>query len=435
MVNEKIILEELSVIIDPDLHKDIVSLGFVQNIKIEGEEVSLDIELTTPACPIKNEFKKSAEEILLGISGVSSAKVNMTAREVKKVEKNQNGLADVRNIIAVSSSKGGVGKSTVSANIARELAARGFKTGLLDADIFGPSVPTLFNLRQPEVFADAEQNIMPINQNGLKIMSFGFLMGDGPAILRGPMVSGYIQQLLTSVAWGDLDYLIIDMPPGTGDIQLTITQTVQLTGAVIVTTREALSIVDVAKGIEMFEKVKVPMLGVVENMSHFICDNCDKKHYLFGSDQENIITKKYGLETLLELPILKHITNRMDKPLQDDHISSLVDNMVRSLGKLTFGAEIVPQYEFDDKIIKLTWPDGEISEATHFDLRGDCGCAQCVDEYTGEQLLQKENVTSDIKPEEIIPLGNYALKINWSDGHSSGIYPYAQIKKLSAVKA
>ncbi|MCF6334996.1 MAG: P-loop NTPase [Spirochaetales bacterium] len=433
MITDKDVLDALGVIIDPDFKKDIVSLGFVKNIKIDGGSVNLDIELTTPACPIKSEFQKSAEEILSSLPGVEKVKINMTAREVKKSEKNKNGLSGVRNLIAISSSKGGVGKSTVAANIARELSARGFKTGLLDADIFGPSIPTLFNLHKIDIQADKDKNMIPVDLNGLKIMSFGFFLGDSPAILRGPIVSGYIQQLLTGVAWGELDYLIIDMPPGTGDIQLTMTQTVQLTGAVIVTTREALSLVDGAKGIEMFETVNVPMLGIVENMSHFICDNCEKKHYLFGSDQENVITEKYGLETLLELPIKKSITNHLEKPHSDPDIKALVDKVARAIGKMTFAAKSTPQYEFDDEKLKFVWSDGTRSEVKNIDLRADCGCAVCVDEYSGEKLLKREDLPSDVKPTDITPLGNYALKITWSDGHSSGIYPYKQIRKLETL--
>ncbi len=433
MISNKEVLDALSVIIDPDLKKDIVSLGFIKNIKIEDDAVSLDIELTTPACPIKSEFQKSAEEILAGLDGIKKVKVNMTSRKVKKSEKNKNGLSNVRNLIAISSSKGGVGKSTIAANIARELSARGFKIGLLDADIFGPSVPTLFNLHHVDIQADKDKNMIPVDLNGLKIMSFGFFLGDSPAILRGPIVSGYIQQLLTGVAWGELDYLIIDMPPGTGDIQLTMTQTVQLSGAVIVTTREALSLVDVAKGIEMFETVKVPMLGVVENMSHFICDNCNKKHYLFGNDRENIITEKYGLETLIELPIKKGITNHLDKPYSDPDIKKLVDKVVMAIGKMAFSANTTPQYEFDDEKLSFIWPDGTRSEVKNIELRADCGCAVCVDEYSGEKLLKVEDLPKDIKPMEITPLGNYALKITWSDGHASGIYPYKQIRKLENI--
>ncbi len=432
MATKEDVLKALSVIIDPDFHKDIVSLGFVKNLEVEGTAVTFDIELTTPACPVKNEFKKDAEEAVLALGGVDKVHVNMTAKEVKKSEKNKGGLEHVRNILAIASCKGGVGKSTVAANIARELASRGFKIGLLDADIFGPSVPTLFNIHKPEVGADEEKRIIPLEKNGLKIMSFGFFLGDSPAILRGPIVSGYIQQLLTGVRWGELDYLVIDMPPGTGDIQLTMTQTVQINGAVMVTTRQALSLVDVAKGIEMFEKVNVPMLGVVENMSYFDCDGCGKRHYIFGGDEENIVTKKYGLETLMQLPIKVNsgITGHLDREFSDPDVKVMVNNIVRAIGKKAFDKNTTPQYEYDDEKITFVWPDGVKSVVSNMDLRADCGCAVCVDEYTGEKLLNRKDIRKDIKPTEITPLGNYALKIVWNDGHNSGIYPYKQIRAL-----
>lgn len=435
MIKEEDILKALSVIIDPDFHKDIVSLGFVKNITVDGSVVSFDIELTTPACPVKNEFEENARKAVLALDGVTDVHVKMTAKEVKKSEKNKDGLEHVRNILAIASCKGGVGKSTVAANIARELSSRGFKIGLLDADIFGPSVPTLFNIHKPEVGADEKKRIIPLEKNGLKIMSFGFFLGDSPAILRGPIVSGYIQQLLTGVAWGELDYLVVDMPPGTGDIQLTMTQTVQLNGAVMVTTRQALSLVDVAKGIEMFEKVNVPMLGVVENMSYFDCDGCGKRHYIFGGDEENIVTKKYGLETLMQLPIKVNsgITGHIDKEFSDPDIVLMVDNIIRAIGKNAFNKNATPKYEYDDEKITFIWPDGVKSEVSNLDLRADCGCALCVDEYTGEKLLQRDSIKKDIKPTEITPLGNYALKIVWNDGHNSGIYPYKQIRKLENI--
>ncbi|MEI7999605.1 MAG: Mrp/NBP35 family ATP-binding protein, partial [Candidatus Omnitrophota bacterium] len=189
------------------------------------------------------------------------------------------GLSKVKNIIAVSSCKGGVGKSTVAAGVAKALLRQGMKVGLLDADLHGPSIPTLFNLPSVDIRLNEFKMAVPAEVEGLKLMSFGFLLGDAPAVMRGPIVANYIQQLLFQTDWGELDYLIIDMPPGTGDIQLTITQSIRLTGAVIVTTRQTLSLVDVARGILMFEKVKVPILGIVENMAFFICDACEKKHY------------------------------------------------------------------------------------------------------------------------------------------------------------
>ena len=274
MPSEKIILNELSKIIDPDFNRDIVSLGFIKNLSIKEGNVSFSIELTTPACPYSPIFKKQAIDLVSNIKDVKKVMVNMTARDApQRIFQNENsGLKNVKYILAVSSCKGGVGKSTISAILAKTLSARGFNVGLLDADIYGPSIPTIFNIHKPGVKATEDNKFYPNIIDGLKLMSFGFLMGDGPAVIRGPMVSQYSQQLLHNVLWGELDYLIIDMPPGTGDIQLTISQSVQIDSSIIVTTPHQLSLTDVRKGIMMFDKVNIPVLGVVENMSYFQCD-------------------------------------------------------------------------------------------------------------------------------------------------------------------
>ncbi len=435
MVSKTQILERLKAIEDPDLKKDIVSLGFVKNIKIRDSFVALDIELTTPACPIKATFQRTAEKILLSLDGITQVNVNMTSRKMKN-QNQMDGLKDVPSIIAVASCKGGVGKSTIAANLARELSERGYAIGLLDADIFGPSVPTLFNMHDPHIYADHKNMLIPIECNGLKIMSFGFLLGERPAIMRGPMISKYMQQMLHNVKWEKLDYLIIDMPPGTGDIQLTLTQSIQLSGAVIVTTRQSLSIADVAKGIEMFEKVNVPMLGIIENMSYFLCDGCGKKHFIFGNGDENTaLEEKFGLETLAQLPVIHEITERLDRPLKNPYIGETAEKMVRALGKSQFREELRPTINFDDESIYVGWPDAKKSKSRHVDLRESCPCAVCVNEFTGEKTIKKRDIRRDIKPEDIVHLGNYALQIVWNDGHSSGIYPYNLIHKLGTIVA
>ncbi len=296
MVQKEDIMKVLSQIEDPDLHKDIVSLGFIKELIIDGTSVSFSIELTTSGCPLKNMFKSEAEKLVLSLEGVDKVHVVMTARQ-NRISNSSDSLKNVKHVIAVASAKGGVGKSTVAATLASEFAAKGFKVGLLDTDLFGPSLPTLFNIHESRI-EQRDKMLIPADFNGIKLMSFGFLLGDSPAIMRGPMVSGYIQQLLTTVEWGELDYLFIDMPPGTGDVQLTISQTIKLDGAVIVTTRSSLSLVDVAKGILMFEKVQIPTLGVIENMSHFICDNCDKEHFIFGKKRSDL-SDRFGIETRL----------------------------------------------------------------------------------------------------------------------------------------
>ncbi len=434
MLTEQDILKPLSQIIDPDLNRDIVSLGFIKNLVIKGGDVSFDIELTTPACPVKSEFQKQAEKLVGQMAGVKNVAVNMTAPERARqapTELLDSTLKDVKSIIAVSSCKGGVGKSTIAAGLALTLAQRGFKVGLVDADLYGPSVPSLFKIPQSKVFADEKNHIIPLQFGPLKVMSFGYLLGDSPAVMRGPIVSRYIQQLLHSTAWGNLDYLFIDMPPGTGDIQLTITQTVRLSGAVIVTTRQTLSLVDVSRGILMFEKVAVPMLGIIENMSYFVCDHCSKKHYIFGGSQSTDLESRFGLPTLAEIPILQSLTGTLDAQQTNPVMNHAVDQVIRALGRQQLISQDIPSVKFDKNQLNLEWRDGRKVSLAHRPIRLSCQCALCVNELTGERLLKEGNIPVDIQPKEIFPLGNYALGINWSDGHSSGIYPYKSLLKLA----
>ena len=435
MITEQDVKHALKTIIDPDLHQDIVTLGFVRNIKIEGAKVSLEIALTTPACPIKSEFQSKAESLVRALKGVQAVDVRMTsaplaARQPTAAPSSEN-LKEVGAIVAVSSCKGGVGKSTVAVALAVELAGRGFKVGLLDADIHGPSVPALFNLSRVQVKTNASQQILPVEVHGLKLMSFGFLLGDAPAVMRGPIVTRYIQQLLFSVAWGKLDYLFLDFPPGTGDVQLTITQSVRLTGAVIVTTRQSLALVDVARGILMFEKVHVPILGVIENMAYFICDQCDKKHFIFGESHTQSLESRFGIPTLAEIPILGSLTQTFERPVVNAFVQNAVDQVVRAIGRNSLIDRTPPEIQFDAQAIHLKFKDGRSWTVPNLDLRLSCQCALCVNELTGKALLDPAAIRPGIAPTQITPLGHYAIGITWNDGHSSGIYPYKNIEMLS----
>jgi ATP-binding protein involved in chromosome partitioning len=424
MIKEKEILDALSAIIDPDFNRDIVSLGFIKELKIDGGDVSFSVELTTPACPLSDSFKKQAEELVGALPGVETVRVTMTAqkREPRKTQ-GESGLSAVKSLIAVSSCKGGVGKSTVAALLARTLAARNLAVGLLDADIYGPSVPTLFNLHNPQVFSNQKEQIIPVEADGLKLMSFAFLAGDGPSVLRGPMVSQYIQHLLHGVDWGELDVLVLDLPPGTGDIQLTISQSVQIDGAVIVTTPHQLSLTDVRKGIQMFEKVDVPVLGVIENMAWFACDSCSKKHYLFGEAGAKTLEKRFGLETLAELPITPD--------LLEGYAEQTTDAVIRALGRSRLDRREPPVVSFDQQHITLTWPEGETVRVANDVLRKSCGCALCIDEMTRRPLLDPAAVPADIHATKVDTIGNYAVAIDWSDGHNTGFFPYKTIRELA----
>ena len=314
MVNEDLVLAELRKVEDPDLHRDIVSLGFIKNLVIKHGHVSFDVELTTPACPVKEELKSECYAKVKQIPGVQSVEVKMTSNvRAQAANQRQAMLPKVKNIIAVASGKGGVGKSTVAANLALALAQTGASVGLLDADIYGPSIPLMFGVSgQPDV-NEAEQ-IIPIEKHGIKLMSIGFLSNsDAPVIWRGPMVHGILQQFLTRVLWGALDYLVIDLPPGTGDAQLTLTQTAPLSGAVIVTTPQEVSLIDARKGLKMFQKVSVPVLGIVENMSYYECSGCKKRTHIFRSGGGKKAAEELKVRFLGEVPIDPEIAESGDQ--------------------------------------------------------------------------------------------------------------------------
>ena len=432
MTTEQEVLKALSEIIDPDMNQDIVSLGFVKNLKITGGTVSFAIELTTPACPVKEHFRSRAEELVNALDGVSEVLVSMTAMKPKARKGEQvDGLKDVGAIVAISSCKGGVGKSTVAAYLARAMQRSGLEVGLLDLDVHGPSLPTLFKAHHPEVFTQNEL-ILPVEVDGLRTMSLGYMLGDKPAVMRGPMAASYSMQIMQQTFWGKLDYLLIDLPPGTGDIQLSLTQQTALDGAVIITTPQALSLVDVARGILMFEKVQVPVLGVVENMSSFTCDNCDKEHFLFG-DKSMLLKERFGIDTLANLPILPGLcdASTRDAGAELTVFNDLADNLHRAIGKRRIESEAPPEATPVEGAVQVRWPDGTEAVLPNKLLRGACQCAICVDEFTREQRLDKDNVPDNIAVENLESLGNYAISIAWNDGHSSGIYAWTYLRELA----
>src|SRR3989440_7845990 len=303
-ISEQSVLDALRQIKDPDLHKDIVTLGFIKDLKIEGGDVSFRIVLTTPACPVKEQMESGAQEVVGALPGVTSVNVTMDA-EVPKGR----GLGDkvtmpgVRNIIAVSSGKGGVGKSTVAVNIAVSLALNGARVGLMDMDVYGPNVPLMLGASnaRPEV---EENKLIPIEAYGVKLMSMAILQpGDKPMIVRGPILHGLVKQFLTDVKWGELDYLIVDMPPGTGDVQLSLAQLVPVQGAVLVTTPQDVAVADVRRALRMFETVAVPVLGVVENMSYFIAPDTNVRYNIFGEGGGQKLAGQYGVPVLGTIPL------------------------------------------------------------------------------------------------------------------------------------
>jgi len=303
-LTEQSVLAALSQIEDPDLHKDIVTLGFIKDLKIEGGHVSFRIVLTTPACPVKEQMETAARELVGRLAGVESVTVKMDA-EVPKGR----GLADkvsvpgVRNIVAVSSGKGGVGKSTVAVNMAVSLALDGARVGLMDADVYGPNVPLMLGAGNARPEIDGNK-LVPIEAYGVRLMSMAILKpGDEPLIVRGPILHGLVKQFLSDVRWGELDYLIVDMPPGTGDVQLSLAQLVPVQGAVLVTTPQEVAVSDVRRALRMFETVAVPILGVVENMSYFVAPDTGTRYDIFGQGGGQRLAEQYHVPFLGAVPL------------------------------------------------------------------------------------------------------------------------------------
>jgi ATP-binding protein involved in chromosome partitioning len=311
-VTEEQVLEALSQVRDPEIGRDLVSLGMVRNIRVEGERVSFELVLTTPACPLREQLANMARQAVAQLPGVKEVEVKISAEVLRSVPL-EAVLPGVKNIIAVGSGKGGVGKTTVAVNLAIALAQMGAKVGLLDADIYGPNVPRMLGVWQTPDFDPKEQKIIPLQAWGIKVMSLGFLVGeDQPVIWRGPILARALQQLLFDVAWGELDYLLVDLPPGTGDIQLSLAQLVPVTGAVIVTTPQDVALYDALKGAATFERLNVPVLGVVENMSYFICPHCGKETRIFRRGAIEVEFSQRGIKFLGSVPLVPEICEGSD---------------------------------------------------------------------------------------------------------------------------
>jgi ATP-binding protein involved in chromosome partitioning len=313
-INEESILDALRQIQDPDLHKDIVTLGFIRDLKIDGGAVSFRIVLTTPACPVKAEMESAAKEIIGSMPGVTSVAVTMDAEVPKGRGLGEKVVIEgVRNIVAVSSGKGGVGKSTVAVNIAVSLALDGARVGLMDADVYGPNVPLMLGVSDARPEVDVNR-LIPIEAYGVKLMSMALLQpGDKPMIVRGPILHGLVKQFLSDVKWGELDYLIVDMPPGTGDVQLSLAQLVPVQGAVLVTTPQDVAVADVRRALRMFETVAIPVLGVVENMSYFVAPDTGTRYNIFGEGGGQRLSHMYHVPFLGTIPLGMEVREGGDK--------------------------------------------------------------------------------------------------------------------------
>ncbi len=303
MITREAVLAALGSIKDPDLHRDIVSLGFVKDVQIQGGKVAFNIELTTPACPVRQQMEEAARRVVAQLPGVAQVEVRMTSRVTTSKQTPTDFLPGVRNTVAVASGKGGVGKSTVAANLAVALRQTGATVGLLDADVYGPCIPTLMGVKG-EVQQAPNGKVLPPVEHGIKIMSMGFFLPRNDAVIwRGPMLHKMIQEFLGRVEWGELDYLVIDLPPGTGDVQLSLSQSIPLTGAAIVSTPQDVALEVASKAILMFEKLKVPILGVIENMSYHVCSHCGEREDIFGHGGAKEASRRAGIPFLGEVPL------------------------------------------------------------------------------------------------------------------------------------
>lgn len=482
------VLQQLKSVIDPDLGSDIVTLGFVQNLRLSENDrtVSFDVELTTPACPVKQQFQDDCTRLVESLPWIQSANVTMTAQDTSQAtDALTSGLSQVGAIIAVSSCKGGVGKSTTAVNLAYSLQALGANVGILDADVYGPSLPTMVT-PDDDIVRFVGRQIAPLQRNGVRLMSFGYV-NEGSAVMRGPMVTQLLDQFLAVTNWGSLDYLVLDMPPGTGDIQLTLSQRLNITAAVIVTTPQKLSFVDVVRGVEMFDSVNVPAVAVVENMAYYesqarvdqsvlkkalaeklkqynlstngdgtsieklseelahvveeAIENGDKQQIrIFGQGHKDRLSQEWGIEHTFSVPLVDQIAYNGDngRPFvlefpdspQAKVYKELAQAVVTEVAKVKYGGSQRPNVVFEPESHLIHVDRDSITPAN---LRRGCRCAACVEEMTGRQILNPSSIAESIKPLTMRPTGNYALSVDWSDGHRS-LYPYRQIRSLIQQK-
>ncbi len=336
------VLQALSAVNDPELGRDVVTLGMIKDLTVKDGKVRFTLELTTPACPVKDEFKASCQQAVTALAGVESVEVQLSARQRATRPALGSELArEVKNILAVASGKGGVGKSTVASNLACALAAEGARVGLLDLDVYGPSIPALLGLKHGELtYFEETQLVAPMEKFGMKIMSMGFLVPPGQSVIwRGPMLHGQVDFFFRKVHWGELDYLVVDLPPGTGDVQLSLSQLVPLGGAVVVSTPQDVALGVATKAINMFEKLKVPVLGLVENMSFYSCPHCHQRDDVFGHGGARETATRLGVAFLGEIPLNSQVRQAGDEgtPVVVAQPDSAAAQAFRACARLTAG--------------------------------------------------------------------------------------------------
>ena len=473
-------MDALSRVVPPGIDKSLVELGFVKSVEPSDDGVlTVSLGLRAPHVRRRSLIEKACREALAPLPGVREVRVDVEELAPPKAEQESFGtelLDGVRNVVAVASGKGGVGKSTVSANLACALALEGRRVGLLDADIHGPSMNLMFGVdRAPEVFED--RTIAPVTvAGGIELVSMAMFSDPNEAtIWRGPMASQMIRNFLFRVRWGELDDLIVDLPPGTGDIHLSLVQSCPMTGAVVVTTPQEVSVIDARKGLRLFEKTGVPVLGVVENMSGFVCDGCGKVHEIFGEGGGKRVAQAHGVPFLGRVPLEPSLGRAGDagRPAvlsSPNSVSSralaeiarkvaaqveLVRGTAGGLGAYDLAFDAIPEaagaqpaaasgesaspvptgvFRSGDALV-FDWTDGARTVHPFRELRLRCPCARCVDEWDGHALLDPASVPASVRPDRVTAVGRYAVRILWSDGHGTGIYSYDHLRRLAAPGA
>ncbi len=445
-MDAKEITDALATVTDSYFKKDIISLGYVKGMTIGKDTLRFTLKLPAPLMPGHEVLAQKCRDVLKNIENIGKIEINKDW-EVQRLPSlnapnTPNSLKGVKNIIAIASGKGGVGKSTVTVCIAEAFAKAGAKVGILDIDVYGPSIPNMVGLGDHQLGGSQQGILEPVEAHGMKIMSMGFLATkDTPVVWRGPIASQLVQQFLGAVDWGELDYLFVDMPPGTGDIQLTLSQSVPLTGAVIVTTPQEIAHTIAEKGLRMFQQVKIPILGIVENMAGFTPPGSDEVFHIFGEGGGASASEEFDLPLLGNISLKQDLREAMDAGIfvEDDNIKSIASLIAVEAMMIVTNEELSPfspqemNLANDGKTLIIKWQDNVEHVISAFNVRFKCPCAHCVDEITGVKIIKEEDIPPNVKIIESTPVGRYGVRFAFDDpspGAGAGIYTFTFLRQI-----
>jgi len=445
------ITDALTTVIDPTFKKDVISLGYIKGMTIGKDKLRFSLRLPAPLMPNHEELMEKCRDALKDVKDIGEIEIKKDW-EVQRLPalnapNTPNSLKSVKNIIAIASGKGGVGKSTVTVCVAEAFAMAGAKVGILDIDVYGPSVPNMVGLGDHQLGGSQQGVLEPVEAHGMKIMSMGFLANkDTPVVWRGPIASQLVQQFLGAVDWGELDYLFVDMPPGTGDIQLTLSQAVPLTGGVIVTTPQEVAHTIAEKGLRMFQQVKIPILGIIENMSGFTPPNSKEVFHIFGEGGGTSAAEEFNLPLLGKISLKQNLREAMDKGtlVDDKNIRDIASQIALQAMMVVTNEEMSPFSPLEmnlanqGKTLIIKWQDNTEHVVSSFNIRFSCPCAHCVDEITGEKLIRENDIPANVKILESSPIGRYGVRFSFDDpspGAGAGIYTFSFLRKLGEEAA